>query len=82
MDVWKEHAKEYLDEIIEAVEGRPNKITKVRAGYLLNEFLALSDPRVENWVQYARRGGTSLLNPSAPFASNFSEKWMLSLNVN
>lgn len=82
MEVWEEHATSYLNEIVEAVDTRPKKITKVRAGYLLDEFLGASDPRVESWVQYAQRGGSSLLNPSAEFESEFSEKWMLSLNVN
>lgn len=82
VEVWEEHAKVYLNDIIEAVEARPKGITKVRAGYLLNEMLGIQDSRIESWTQYAQRGGSRLLDPSSPFESTFSEKWMLSLNVN
>ncbi|MDQ8194006.1 hypothetical protein QEH59_06195 [Coraliomargarita sp. SDUM461004] len=82
IEVWEEHAQTYLEEIIEAVESRPKGITKVRAGYLLDELLGIKNPRIENWTQFAQRGGSRMLNPSAPFESKFSEKWMLSLNVN
>lgn len=82
MEVWEAHAKSYLKEIVEAIDIRPKKITKVRAGYLLDEYIGVKDPKVENWTQYAQRGGSSLLDPSAAFEPEFSEKWMLSLNVN
>jgi len=82
IEVWEEHAQTYQEEIIEAVKSRTKSITKVRAGYLLEELIAIKDPRIEAWTKYAQRGGSRLLNPSAPFESTFSEKWMLSLNVN
>jgi len=81
MEVWGEHATGYLDEIIESIENRPKKITKVRAGYLLDEFIGIKDLRIQRWTEFAQRGGSSLLNPSARFEPVFSEKWMLSLNV-
>ncbi len=82
MEVWEEHAAVYLDEIIESIGNRPNKITKVRAGYLLDEFIGIKDARIQQWTKFAQRGGSSLLNPTARFEPIFSEKWMLSLNVN
>jgi predicted transcriptional regulator of viral defense system len=82
VEVWEEHAETYLNEIIESVTKRPQPIVKVRAGYLLNELLGMQDPRIESWTQYAQRGGSRLLDPSSPFEPTFSEKWMLSLNVN
>jgi predicted transcriptional regulator of viral defense system len=81
IEVWQEHAQAYLDEIINAIERRPKSITKVRAGYLLEELIGINDARIESWMKFAQRGGSRLLNPSAPFESVFSEKWMLSLNV-
>lgn len=81
IDVWEEHANTYLNDIIEAVESRPKGITKVRAGYLLDELLGIKNTRIESWTQYAQRGGSRLLDPSSPSKPTFSEKWMLSLNA-
>lgn len=81
IETWKIHALTYLNEIIEIIDSTPKKITKVRAGYLLNELLNINDIRIDNWVKFTQRGSSQLLDPQAPFASKFSEKWMLSLNV-
>lgn len=81
LDVWAEHAAAHLDDVVTAVETAPTSIAKVRAGYLLNERLGLSHPTVEGWRGLAQRGGSRVLDPDGPFASTFSETWMLSLNV-
>jgi predicted transcriptional regulator of viral defense system len=81
VSVWDEHAKTYVEDIIPAVERATEKIVKVRAGYLLQERQGLTDPRIETWSRFAQRGGSRKLDPSRPYVSKYSEKWMLSLNV-
>ena len=81
-DVWIEHTQNYLEEVVAAVDRSDSPIVKVRAGYLLDEQLRISkDPRIEAWTRFAQRGSSRVLDPSKPFASTYSEKWMLSLNV-
>lgn len=83
LEVWDEHADLYVNEIVEAANQHPRPIIKVRAGYILDERLAIAvdDDRVQQWTRYAQRGGSRILDPDAPFAPTYSEKWMLSLNV-
>lgn len=81
LEVWKEHAPLYLEEIITAATNSPTKIAKVRAGYILDELLNIKDSRIDDWLSAAQRGSSQLLNPEQPFSSRFSEKWMISLNV-
>lgn len=79
--VWEEHARNYIDDIINAVDGAESKIAKVRAGYLLEEILEIQNERITCWKQYAQRGGSRVLDPSRPFEPRFSEDWMISINV-
>lgn len=81
MDVWENHAEDSLDELVEAINGFDKKIVKVRAGYLLTEFLGIENEIIASWEENAQRGGSQKLDPDAPYAPVFSERWMISLNV-
>lgn len=82
LDVWQRHAEGFQEEIISTMEEVGTPIAKVRAGYLLDEMLGLgSDARVQGWVKFAQRGSSRVLDPTKPFATAHSEKWMLSINV-
>lgn len=81
LDVWEDHAKIWLDDIIAEVEKHPSKIVRVRAGYILEERLKVHDPVVDGWARDAQRGGSRKLDSDAPYAPIYSEKWMLSINV-
>lgn len=81
LDVFSGHAEKYLAAIVTAIDRSETKLTKVRAGYVISEFLGIHHPTVEGWTKFAQRGGSQKLDPKAAYASQFSERWMLSLNV-
>lgn len=81
LEIWSREAKGWAAEIIEEADQVDAKIVKVRAGYLLSEVLDVEDGRVEGWSRFAQRGGSRKLDPDAPYAPVFSERWMLSLNA-
>lgn len=81
IDVWERNAEQWAEHIIAEVDKMDSKIVKVRAGYLLSELLEIQDSRVDSWEQFAQRGGSRKLNPDAPYAPVYSERWMISLNV-
>jgi predicted transcriptional regulator of viral defense system len=55
-------------------------ILRQRAGFILEE-LGLSNAEIRGWSEKAKRGGSSKLLGSAPFAPTFSERWKLSINA-
>jgi predicted transcriptional regulator of viral defense system len=81
IEVWHDHAADRLDKIVSAIDATSESLTKVRAGYLLDECLNLQHPVVDEWIRFAQRGGSQRLDPSQPYAPRFSAKWMISLNV-
>jgi predicted transcriptional regulator of viral defense system len=81
IDVWKEHAVTYREEIIAAVDQCPNKLLKVRAGYILEELVSIHDQRIRAWAQHSQRGGSQKLDPSKPYRPVWSEAWKISINV-
>lgn len=81
LDVWAEHVPAHLEDVVQVVDAAPTAIAKIRAGYILEERLGLSQPTVASWRRLAQRGSSRVLDPGRPFAPTFSETWMLSLNV-
>lgn len=81
LEIWDTHAKDYLNEIIASISTTSSKIVKVRAGYILEERLGITDQRINKWVTAAERGSSRKLDPETPYNSFYSEKWMLSINV-
>lgn len=69
-----------LDVLIHAVDRFDIAVQRQRAGFILEE-LGLSHPRLEQWQDMARRGGSSKLVASTPYAPHHSERWSLSLNA-
>jgi len=81
LDCYDRHAEDWLEDIIAAVDATDNPIVKVRAGYIFEEMLGLSDPRINRWAACAQRGGSRKMDPQAPYGQVFSEKWMIAINV-
>jgi len=81
LDVYANHASIYLPQIVRRIDRTETKLTKVRAGYIITERLGLKSETAESWRRYAQRGGSQRLDPKAPYAPQFSENWMISLNV-
>lgn len=68
-----------LELLVQYVDRLDIAVLRQRVGYILEE-IGLIHPRLEQWRVRARRGGSSRLVGSAPFAPTFSERWNLSLN--
>lgn len=81
VDTYSAYAERNLTLIAEEIERHGNAVEKVRAGYLLDEVCRLSHPLIDGWTKYAQRGGSRMLDPQAEYASHYSAKWMLSINV-
>ena len=81
LDVYDEHAAFWYNQIIASVDSSNSSIVKCRAGHILEERVRLRHKRIESWKTLAQRGGSRKLDPSKAYASDFSETWMISLNV-
>jgi predicted transcriptional regulator of viral defense system len=69
-----------LEQVVKLVEQFNVAVLRQRVGFILEE-LGLEHPQVANWPEQAKRGGSSRLVGSAPFATKFSERWKLSINA-
>jgi predicted transcriptional regulator of viral defense system len=81
LEVWAEHARTYIKEISQRVDEAGTDIAKVRAGYILSERMGILSKPIDAWESCAQRGGSRKLDPDADYAPRFSEKWMISINV-
>ena len=81
LDIYDEYADIWFEEIVDAVDSASSKLVKSRAGYILEERLGLKHEKIESWKALVQRGGSRKLDPSKAYAPNFSEAWMISLNV-
>lgn len=69
-----------LDRVVEEVERYDVSLLRQRAGYVL-ERLGLGHPALDRWAATSRRGGSSRLVGTEPFAPAYDERWNLSINV-
>lgn len=69
-----------VNALVELVDQFNVAVLRQRVGFIL-EQLGIEHPRVAQWPPLARRGGSSRLVGSAPFASDYSERWKLSINA-
>lgn len=81
IETWEAEAENYLEEIINEINKLKLKAAKVRAGYLLNERLGIDHPLIDEWQQFAQRGGSRKLDPTGDYRPPFSDRWMISINA-
>ncbi|MCD8505601.1 MAG: hypothetical protein LRY53_11575 [Burkholderiaceae bacterium] len=81
IDIYRQEANRYLRLIVEDIDRHGRAIDKVRAGFLLTQVCGLEHPVISRWESFAKRGGSRKLDPDEGYAPEFSERWMLSINV-
>jgi predicted transcriptional regulator of viral defense system len=81
IECFEKNFTDHADEIIESITKFGSSIAKVRAGYIIDEWLGVRSALVDEWVVYAQRGGSRLLDPKKPYGAKWSEKWMMAINA-
>lgn len=81
IDVYRREAKRNLKLIVDEVSRHGKSIDKVRVGYVLTEVCHLEFDAASEWQTYAQRGGSRKLDPDGEYASSYSERWKLSINL-
>ena len=81
LDVYEEHGPRYLNLVVDDIDRHGTKIDKVRAGFILEERMGVSEPRIGGWSKFVQRGGSRKLYAHSPYSPEFSEKWCLSINI-
>jgi predicted transcriptional regulator of viral defense system len=69
-----------VDEVIHNVELLGESVLRQRVGFVL-EKLGLTHPTLREWRRNKKRGGSSKLLASAPYAPEYDENWDLSINA-
>lgn len=71
-----------LEHLIECAEQIGSAVLRQRAGYLLERH-GLRHKNLDRWADMAKPGGTSKLDPHAPFGGflDFDERWKLAINT-
>lgn len=81
IETYQRHAAGYLRLIVSEIDRHGEPIDKIRAGYILEEKAGIRDETVESWTRFAQRGGSRKLDATAPYHHEWSDKWLLSLNL-
>lgn len=81
LDVFHKYGKIYIKQITNEIDRHGAPIDKIRAGYILDEWLGLNNETIEKWTSFAQRGGSRKLDPKSEYMHYWSDKWMISLNV-
>lgn len=81
LDVFDQYGPRYLKLITDEVDRHGTKIDKVRAGYILDERMGMTEPRIDAWRELTQRGGSRKLYARNPYSSEYSERWCLSINA-
>lgn len=81
LDVYDQHGPRYLRLIVDEIDRHGTQIDKMRAGYILEERMSMSEPRIDEWRKFAQRGSSRKLYARNPYSSEYSEKWCLSINI-
>lgn len=81
VNVFEEHAQNYLPHLIDEINQHGKAVDKVRAGYILEDLCSIESEAVSAWSGFAQRGGSRKLDASAEYIPEWSEKWKISLNL-
>lgn len=81
IDVYEEHAERYLRLITDEIDKHGHPIDKVRAGHILEERLNIDNEVINGWKRFAQRGGSRKLDPSNEYEPEWSDNWLLSINI-
>jgi len=81
LEIYEQSAPKYLRLITDEITQHGQPIDKVRAGYILEERLEISNDVVESWAGQAQRGGSRKLDATAEYIPRWSDKWCLSINT-
>ena len=81
LHVYKKWGEKYKPLIIKEIDRNGAPIDKVRAGYILENICGIQDKLIDSWTDYAQRGGSRKLCADDEFSAHYSERWMLSINI-